>query len=332
MRPQEHVVLCPSAPPERAGSVLFGVVGGGASSGLLAYLDAPLPAGADVVAHAAPLPPTKVFRFAAGCAESACVHFDGADCKLARKIVDFTPAAVTLLPRCPIRRHCLWWQQEGRAACLRCPAVVTGPSCPTDDLRRAADPEVPPAARRPSARGVVVQTDRKVVISGTVEHDPTATGDGAKYTDIAVARFDASGRLDPTFGTGGVARLDLSTGVAGGWSASGPTCPSHPRRRRAARRQSRVDRLRQRRRRREGDSVPPDSSGRARPVLRHRRCLGDAAARQRRRVLCAGGDALGQAHVSHAPDGPQRPADEVGVIGNSRSSDRSMVTISASMR
>ncbi len=66
------------------------------------------------------------------------------------------------------------------------------------------------------ARGVVVQSTGKVVISGPVEHDPAATGDSARDTDIALARFDETGTLDPTFGSGGVVKLDLSTGVADG--------------------------------------------------------------------------------------------------------------------
>jgi len=73
------------------------------------------------------------------------------------------------------------------------------------------------------ARGVVVQSDGKVVVAGPVEHDPAATGDAAKDTDIALARFDETGRLDPAFGSGGVARLDLSTGVADGTAYRGDT-------------------------------------------------------------------------------------------------------------
>ena len=73
------------------------------------------------------------------------------------------------------------------------------------------------------ARGVVVQGDGKVVIAGPVEHDPTASGDAAKDTDIALARFDQAGRLDPAFGTGGVVRLDLSAGVAEGTAFRGDT-------------------------------------------------------------------------------------------------------------
>jgi uncharacterized delta-60 repeat protein len=71
------------------------------------------------------------------------------------------------------------------------------------------------------ARGVVVQNDGKVVIAGPVEHDPAASGDAAKDTDIALARFDSSGRLDPAFGTAGVVKLDLSTGVAEGTAYRG---------------------------------------------------------------------------------------------------------------
>ncbi|HJV08025.1 MAG TPA: delta-60 repeat domain-containing protein [Acidimicrobiales bacterium] len=71
------------------------------------------------------------------------------------------------------------------------------------------------------ARGVVVQGDGKVVIAGPVEHDPAASGDAAKDTDIALARFDQAGRLDPAFGTAGVVRLDLSTGVAEGTAFRG---------------------------------------------------------------------------------------------------------------
>ncbi|HVL04838.1 MAG TPA: delta-60 repeat domain-containing protein [Acidimicrobiales bacterium] len=72
-------------------------------------------------------------------------------------------------------------------------------------------------------RGVVVQSDGKVVVSGPVEHDPAASGDAAKDTDIALARFDQAGRLDAGFGTGGIVRLDLSTGVADGTAFRGDT-------------------------------------------------------------------------------------------------------------
>ena len=73
------------------------------------------------------------------------------------------------------------------------------------------------------ARGVVVQSGGKIVIAGPVEHDPSATGDAARDTDIAVVRFDSTGQLDPTFGINGIVRLDLSTGVVDGPAFRGDT-------------------------------------------------------------------------------------------------------------
>lgn len=127
-----------------AGSVLFGVVGGGAAvPGLVAYLKEPQPATPETVALAAPLPPTAVFRFAAPCEESACAHFDGEDCSLAGRIVDLLPPVVEVLPPCAIRSRCRWWGQEGRAACLRCPMIATTPADADERLRQAAAPPQP---------------------------------------------------------------------------------------------------------------------------------------------------------------------------------------------
>ena len=64
------------------------------------------------------------------------------------------------------------------------------------------------------ARAVAIQSDGKIVIGGPIEHDPKATGDAAKDTDIAVARFDNTGKLDSTFGKGGIAVIDLGIGKA----------------------------------------------------------------------------------------------------------------------
>lgn len=66
---------------------------------------------------------------------------------------------------------------------------------------------------RELARNVVVQSDGKIVAYGTVEHDVTATGGAAADTDVALARFNANGTLDTTFGNQGVVILDLGTGV-----------------------------------------------------------------------------------------------------------------------
>ncbi|MEA2843463.1 MAG: hypothetical protein QOJ69_1134 [Actinomycetota bacterium] len=63
------------------------------------------------------------------------------------------------------------------------------------------------------SRGVAVQSTGKVVVAGPFEHDPKAAGDAARDTDIAVTRFDPSGKLDASFGAGGTTKVDLSTGL-----------------------------------------------------------------------------------------------------------------------
>ena len=68
------------------------------------------------------------------------------------------------------------------------------------------------------ARAVAVQTDGKVLVAGPVEKDPKASGAAAKDTDIAVVRFDATGKPDPAFGKGGTARIDIGPGKAVGES------------------------------------------------------------------------------------------------------------------
>jgi uncharacterized delta-60 repeat protein len=62
------------------------------------------------------------------------------------------------------------------------------------------------------ARSVVVQSSGKIVIAGPAEHDPTAGGDAARDTDVVVVRFDDTGKIDPTFGASGIARIDLGPG------------------------------------------------------------------------------------------------------------------------
>ena len=64
-----------------------------------------------------------------------------------------------------------------------------------------------------NSRGVAVQSTGKVVVAGAFEHDPTAEGDAARDTDIAISRFDATGALDATFGTGGTTKVDLGPGL-----------------------------------------------------------------------------------------------------------------------
>jgi hypothetical protein len=132
--------LCPSAQPEMEDSVVIGVVGGTAEDPRLAYLKEPRPVTDDLLALSGPVKPTEVFRFAAPCAGGACQHFDGSDCRLAKRTVSMLPAAVNTLPPCRLRPRCRWWRQEGAAACMRCPVIVTEHYRPTEQQRRVADP------------------------------------------------------------------------------------------------------------------------------------------------------------------------------------------------
>ena len=117
--------LCPSAQPGMDQGRILGVVQRDGPTPMLEYLNEHVLATPEVLAMAAPLKPTEVFRLAATCAEHKCPHFDGADCQLATRIVRMMPAAVDRLPPCIIRKECRWYSQEGGAACKRCPEITT---------------------------------------------------------------------------------------------------------------------------------------------------------------------------------------------------------------
>jgi hypothetical protein len=123
------------------GSSVFGVVGGTPDDPRLAYLKEPQPVTDELLELARPAKPTEVFRFAAPCAGGGCKHFDGQDCRLAARTVRMIPAAVEKLPPCRLRPRCRWWRQEGGAACLRCPVVVTTVRKPSEEERLWADPD-----------------------------------------------------------------------------------------------------------------------------------------------------------------------------------------------
>jgi hypothetical protein len=118
--------LCPSAQPGMDNCRILGVVQQDEGSApRVVYLNEILPATEEVLALSAPLKPTEIFRLSATCAEHKCPHFDGADCRLATRIVQILPAVVDDLPPCTIRKECRWFSQEGGAACKRCPEITT---------------------------------------------------------------------------------------------------------------------------------------------------------------------------------------------------------------
>ncbi|MEA2931675.1 MAG: hypothetical protein QOI56_460 [Actinomycetota bacterium] len=143
---------CPSAQPDMANARVFGVRHASAGGPRTGYLERSVEATPELLATTAPAPPTHVLRLAATCEESRCAHFDGTDCGLARNIVALLPPVVGVLPRCAIRPQCRWFHQEGRAACLRCPQVVTEMSDAPIELRRAAEPPRSAAPSPPAAQ------------------------------------------------------------------------------------------------------------------------------------------------------------------------------------
>lgn len=121
----DKTTLCPSARPESEDSIVFGIISGTVAEPRVAYLKHPLPITDELIAKASPITPTEIFRMATPCAAKACLHFDGQDCRLAKQIAEKLPAVAEELPPCSIRRDCRWWKQEGKAACMRCPQVIT---------------------------------------------------------------------------------------------------------------------------------------------------------------------------------------------------------------
>ncbi len=136
--------LCPSAPPDWEGSQVIGVAVGTADAPAVAYLSEPQPVTEALLALARPVNPTEVFRFSAPCAGTGCGHFSAEEskCKLADKIVRWAPVVVDKLPPCTIRPDCRWWKEQGRAACMRCPQVVTDRLEAPEALAQAADPTI----------------------------------------------------------------------------------------------------------------------------------------------------------------------------------------------
>lgn len=133
--------LCPSAQPDWENSVVLGVVSGTVEEPRLAYLIEPQPVTDELLALTKPVLPTEVLRFAAPCAGIACKHFDGTNCRLVARTVQLLPKVVDVLPACRLRPKCRWWQQEGKAACLRCPQVVTDSYTSSQQVRKAAIPD-----------------------------------------------------------------------------------------------------------------------------------------------------------------------------------------------
>ncbi|MEY2474046.1 MAG: hypothetical protein QOK28_3375 [Actinomycetota bacterium] len=97
----------------------------------VAYVDRPQKATPELLQAAEPAV-SQVLRLAAPCEEARCAHFDGHDCRLAQRVVQLLDPVVKSLPAGTIRTECRWFAQEGRAACERCPQVLTEIHHPTE--------------------------------------------------------------------------------------------------------------------------------------------------------------------------------------------------------
>jgi hypothetical protein len=140
--PKSPSLMCPSADSQMPNSVIFGIVVGTAAAPHLVHLDRAIPVPPELLALAAPVQPTEIFRVAATCSEGACTHFDGANCRLTQRIVAELPTVTEQIPACAIRSTCRWWHQEGKPACLRCQQIVRDNYVASEQLIHAIDPAI----------------------------------------------------------------------------------------------------------------------------------------------------------------------------------------------
>ena len=129
---------CPSAQPGMGDVQVLGVISHDGAEPRVAYLDESVTPTPEMLELAQPVGVSQVFRLSAHCEESKCSHFDGARCQLAVRIANMLPEVVDSLPACNIRPDCRWFRQEGRAACLRCPQIVTGSYDADEHLQKVA--------------------------------------------------------------------------------------------------------------------------------------------------------------------------------------------------
>ena len=132
--------LCPSAQPNWRGAVAYGIIRGTPSEPVVKYLPKAIPVTSELLDLAKPATPPEVFRFAASCLNTGCVHFKGSACSLASRVVRLLPEVMDRILACAIRATCRWWRQEGVGACRRCPQVVTDNYNPSGEMRAAAQP------------------------------------------------------------------------------------------------------------------------------------------------------------------------------------------------
>lgn len=104
---------------------MFGIVGGDTGNPRLSYLQKGVVVPEEMLVPPAGISPTRIFRFAGECVGAQCAQFGGGQCQLGTKISQMLDPVTDAPPACTIRATCRWFAENGTAACVRCPQVVT---------------------------------------------------------------------------------------------------------------------------------------------------------------------------------------------------------------
>jgi hypothetical protein len=145
---------CPSAHPKYNGTTVIGVVGkrDGVTRVSMLPKALPLEAVAGLIPETVPI--TEVLRLGGSCVEHRCSNFENGRCSLASRIVARLPEVEDRLFPCALRPTCVWWNQEGPAACRRCPQIVTEPFRASAMMHEVAVPPAQPATPAAESDGV----------------------------------------------------------------------------------------------------------------------------------------------------------------------------------
>jgi hypothetical protein len=140
MAEKASALECPSAQPDMVGARVFGVIVGATEQPEVAYLKREATVNLSRLKGMGAVKVTEVFRIAATCEQSRCVHFDGSRCSLGGRIVEHLQPVVDALPPCTVRPTCRWYAEQGREVCLRCPQLVTLAHRKEEILSQVASP------------------------------------------------------------------------------------------------------------------------------------------------------------------------------------------------
>ena len=142
--------MCPSSPWKTEGARVFGVVGGDAREPRVFFLKQLLTPSKELEDKLNGAAPEEVFRVAAPCAGAGCGHHNTQTkgCNLVEKIVVGVDPVVDAYAVCLIRSTCVWWEQEGVKACVRCPQIATRNKLQSEQVALASDPRSPVELRR----------------------------------------------------------------------------------------------------------------------------------------------------------------------------------------